>query len=185
MGAIASQITSRTIVYSTVSDADQRKHQSSASLAFVPETDEFPAQMASYAENVSIWWRHHEEVLLTRWLHSLCVPYKWLHNCVCSVCSVNSMDLLMLKAICHRTQFTFFERQYKSITCLIKVNYFRSRFNLSDWFSRLNSITKTEMPHTAHTHRLTTSERINCGTKYAICSADIIRCAIGIYLCRK
>ena len=36
MGAIASQITSLTIVYSTVySDADQRKHQSSATLAFV------------------------------------------------------------------------------------------------------------------------------------------------------
>ena len=36
MGAIASQITSLTIVYSTVySDAYQRKHQSSASLAFV------------------------------------------------------------------------------------------------------------------------------------------------------
>ena len=36
MGTIASQITSFTIVYSTVySDADQRKHQSSASLAFV------------------------------------------------------------------------------------------------------------------------------------------------------
>ena len=36
MGAIASQITSLTIVYSAVySDADQRKHQSSASLAFV------------------------------------------------------------------------------------------------------------------------------------------------------
>ena len=36
MGAIASQITSLTIVYSIVySDTDQRKHQSSASLAFV------------------------------------------------------------------------------------------------------------------------------------------------------
>ena len=36
MGAIAFLITSLTIVYSTVySDADQRKHQSSASLAFV------------------------------------------------------------------------------------------------------------------------------------------------------
>ena len=55
MSALASQITSLTIVYSTVySDADQRKYQSSASLAF-----EFPAQMASNAENVSIWWRHH------------------------------------------------------------------------------------------------------------------------------
>ena len=36
MGTIASQISSLTIVYSTIySDADQRKHQSSASLAFV------------------------------------------------------------------------------------------------------------------------------------------------------
>ena len=36
MGAMASQITHRTIVYSTVySGADQRKYQSSASLAFV------------------------------------------------------------------------------------------------------------------------------------------------------
>ena len=36
MGAMASQITSLTIVYSTIySDFDQRKHQSSASLAFV------------------------------------------------------------------------------------------------------------------------------------------------------
>ena len=36
MSALASQITSRTIVYSTVySGADQRKHQSTASLAFV------------------------------------------------------------------------------------------------------------------------------------------------------
>ena len=36
MGTIASQITSLTIVYTTVySDADQSKHQSSASLAFV------------------------------------------------------------------------------------------------------------------------------------------------------
>ena len=43
MGAIASQITSLTIVYSTVySDADQRKHQSSASLAFVNSPHKWP-----------------------------------------------------------------------------------------------------------------------------------------------
>ena len=60
MGAIASQITSLTIVYSTVySDADQRKHQSSASLA---GTGEFPAEKASNAENVFIWWRHHDDI---------------------------------------------------------------------------------------------------------------------------
>ena len=49
MTTIASQITSLTVVYSTVySDADQRKHQSSASLAFVW------GQRASYAKNGSI-----------------------------------------------------------------------------------------------------------------------------------
>ena len=43
MGAITSQITSRTIVYSTFySDADQGKHQSSASLAFVRRIHRWP-----------------------------------------------------------------------------------------------------------------------------------------------
>ena len=63
MGAIASQITSLTIVYPTVySDADQRKHIRSASLAFVRGIHRGPvnSQMASNAVNVSIWWRHHE-----------------------------------------------------------------------------------------------------------------------------
>ena len=66
MGAIASQITSLTIVYSILySDAGQRKNQSSASHLCAgnsPGTGEFLAQMASYAENVSIWWRHHAKV---------------------------------------------------------------------------------------------------------------------------
>ena len=44
MGAIASQISSLTIVYSTMySGADQRKHQSSASLAFVRGIHRGPA----------------------------------------------------------------------------------------------------------------------------------------------
>ena len=61
MGAMASQITSLTNVYSTVhSGGDQRKHQSSASLAGKsPVTGELSAQMVSNAENVFIWWRHH------------------------------------------------------------------------------------------------------------------------------
>ena len=64
MSAMGSQITSLAIVYSAVySDADQRKHQSSALLAICagnsPVTGEFPAQMASNAENISIWWRYH------------------------------------------------------------------------------------------------------------------------------
>ena len=43
MGAMASQITSLTIVYSTVnSGTDQRKHQSSASLAFMQRIHRWP-----------------------------------------------------------------------------------------------------------------------------------------------
>ena len=58
MSAMASQITSLVIVYPTVySGADQRKHQSLASLASL--TGEFPAQRANNAENVPMWWRHH------------------------------------------------------------------------------------------------------------------------------
>ena len=48
MTTMASRITSLTVVYSTVySDADQMW------------TGEFSTQRASYAEDVSIWWRHH------------------------------------------------------------------------------------------------------------------------------
>ena len=59
MSVMASQITSLTIVYSTVySGTDQRKHQSSTSLAFCkgnsPVTGEFHTQRASNKEKVSI-----------------------------------------------------------------------------------------------------------------------------------
>ena len=79
MTTMASQITSLTVVYSTVySDAVQRKHQSPRHWPLCGEftgTGEFPAQRASYAENVSIWWRHHvaiitwrrTDVVLTHW----------------------------------------------------------------------------------------------------------------------
>ena len=38
-----------------------------------PGTGEFPAQMASNAENVSIWWRHHD-------LHGLTLIQAWMSN---------------------------------------------------------------------------------------------------------
>ena len=70
MGTMASQITSLAIAYSTVySGADQRKHQSSASLALGRGIHRGPVNSphkrpTSNAENVSIWWRHHCFVLL-------------------------------------------------------------------------------------------------------------------------
>ena len=60
MGAMASQITSFMIVYSTVySGADKKDIKAPRHLPLCGVTGEFPAKMASNAENVSIWWRHH------------------------------------------------------------------------------------------------------------------------------
>ena len=67
MGAMASQITSLTIVYSIVhSGTDQRKtpklRVTGICAGNSPVTSKLPAQMVSNAENVSIWWRHHDIV---------------------------------------------------------------------------------------------------------------------------
>ena len=64
MGAMASQITSHSIVYPIVyPDINQRKHQKLRVTGLFAEnssvTGEFLEQMASNAENVSIWWRYH------------------------------------------------------------------------------------------------------------------------------
>ena len=65
MGAMVSQITSLTIVYSTVySGTDERKHQSSASLAFVRGihrgTVNSPHKWPVTRKMFPFWWRHHE-----------------------------------------------------------------------------------------------------------------------------
>ena len=67
ISTVASQITSVSIVYSAVcSGPDQRKHQSSASLAFVRGIHRWPVNSphkwpVTWKENVSIWWRHHDQ----------------------------------------------------------------------------------------------------------------------------
>ena len=83
MGEIASQITSLTIVYSTVySDADQRKHQSSASLAFVRGIHRWPMNSPHKwpvtQKNASIWWRHHGYLYWNRQSYRRC--HHWPHQ---------------------------------------------------------------------------------------------------------
>ena len=63
MGAVSSQNTSLTIV---LNGWFRRRWKKTSKLGVTglcagnsPGTGEFPAQMASNAENVSIWWRHH------------------------------------------------------------------------------------------------------------------------------
>ena len=63
MRAMASQITSLTIVYSIVYSRRRLKKASKLRVTGLcegnsPVIGEFPAQRASYAQNVSIWWRH-------------------------------------------------------------------------------------------------------------------------------
>ena len=65
MSAMGVSITGVSIVSSTMClSVDQRKHQSSASLALVRGEEStgdrwIPLTKASNAENVSIWWRQH------------------------------------------------------------------------------------------------------------------------------
>ena len=73
MSAMASQITSLTIVYSIVYwGADQKTSKLRVTGLCVgnsPVTGEFPAQRTSTAENVSIWWRHRD---LNQWYSRKC-----------------------------------------------------------------------------------------------------------------
>ena len=73
MGTVASQITSLTIVYTTVySDTDQSKNQSSASLAFVwgihrgpvNSPHKWPVTRKMFPfDDVIMWWRHHGYII--------------------------------------------------------------------------------------------------------------------------
>ena len=90
MGAIASQITSLTIVYSTVySDADQRKHQSSASLVFawgshrgpVTSPHKWPVMRKMFPfYDVIIWYKVCAEIYRAKWnlyVFYLCLLFCW------------------------------------------------------------------------------------------------------------
>ena len=66
MTTMASQITSP-----AYSDADKENVKVPRHWPLCGEftgTGEFPAQRASYAENISIWWRHH--VYWVQWVFS-------------------------------------------------------------------------------------------------------------------
>ena len=114
MGAMASQITSLTIVYSTVySDVVQRKHQSSASLAIVRGIHRWPVnspqKMVSKAENVSIWRRHHvyHPVCLALYdiSHKICPRFSCALSCCGYIISSQWMHVIHLptfSALFHR-----------------------------------------------------------------------------------
>ena len=81
MGAMASQTTRITIVYSTVIQAQIEENIKLRVTGLYagnsPVTGEFPAQMASNAENVSIWWSHHIHVVCQLCCRSVCKFLLW------------------------------------------------------------------------------------------------------------
>ena len=106
MSTMASEITSLSFVCLDVcSGGDQRKHQSSASLAFVRGIHrwpvDYPHTRPSYAEFFSVWWRHHD--LQTYKLKGYGIS-DYSHHIHCFLC----LWIPMLK-----TQYSF-----SSTTCL-------------------------------------------------------------------
>ena len=68
MEPVASQITGVLVVYPTVFIQAETKEKTSKLRVTgpcegkSPVIGQFPAQRASNAENVSIWWRHHAQI---------------------------------------------------------------------------------------------------------------------------
>ena len=67
MSAMASQITSVSIAWSTVLSGTDQGNIKSRVIGLcegnTPVTVGFPSQRVSYEENVSIWWRHHVDMV--------------------------------------------------------------------------------------------------------------------------
>ena len=138
MTTIASQITSLTVVYSTVySDADQSKHQSSASLAFV------------WRSHRDRWIPHTKGQLRGKWFHLM--TSSWNDHTV-SVCFSGNYSHLW---ICESYLST--PPAFKFLTDIMIVAWLPSH-NLSEPYYRLlnhlNSIKTSETESIPYINRI-------------------------------
>ena len=88
MSAIASQITGLTIVYSIIySDEDLRKHQSSASLAFVPGIHRWSVK-SPHKRPVTRKCFH---LMMSSWFNGIAVIFHnlWISSCIAPVWTVS------------------------------------------------------------------------------------------------
>ena len=115
---MASQITGFSIVYSTVcSSADQRKYSKLCVTGLCegdsPVSGEFPAQRASKAENVFIWWRHHV-----------------IRHKVCSLLCGAFFVVIISSFLANRVfLFSIFQDHF---TCTLAVNYPVSKVHVAN-----------------------------------------------------
>ena len=104
MGAMASQITSLTIVYSTVySGVDQRKHQRSASLLFVWGIHWLPVN-SPHKWPVTRKLFPFDDVVMDRFLYVECVVFVWY---VLLVTGIIRFEWILLTRLCHNWNTTF------------------------------------------------------------------------------
>ena len=97
MGAMASQITSLTIVYSSVySGADQRKHQSSASLAFVRGIHRWPVN-SPHKWPVTRKMFPFDEVILTKYMETKPCAYNMRYDIVADDCIFKHAYIIVYK----------------------------------------------------------------------------------------
>ena len=130
MSTMASQITSLTIVCSTVYSRNGWKETSKLRVTGLcegnsPVTGEFPAQRASNAENVSIWWRHHAAVVFQAlWLEVLAVfgALAWPLDPSMSIQFWKKFILCKLVCICNRIVFYIYIFIY-NFTGILLPNY--------------------------------------------------------------
>ena len=135
INAMASQITSLTIVYSTVYSRCKSKTTSKLSVTGLCEgnslvTGEFPAQRVSDTENVSIWWRHHDNINELRL--AACTHHKSKLNTMFRRRCVHMVYFPVHKFI--YTKFVFNVKQYSYI------NSSRHRDNVTTCASLKNYI---------------------------------------------
>ena len=112
MGAMASKITSLTIVYSIVySGADQRKtpklRVTGLCVGNSLVTGEFPAQRASNAENVSIWWRHHGTMASYHFTVVVVLQRKFHNDWIIGIYTCSTDRRSFIHSECHKITTKF------------------------------------------------------------------------------
>ena len=117
MGTTASQITSLTIVYWTVFGHRSKKTSkllvTGLCVGNSLGTGEFPAQMASNAENVSIWCRHHVaswDCHRMKWKSNYCQT----SNIRCALISDMIVDHLVLLQLWPHSQTAIWDEKHLS-----------------------------------------------------------------------
>ena len=102
MGTIVSQITSLTIVFSTVySDADQRKDQSSASLAFVQGIYRGPVNSPHKWPVTRKMLPFDDVIMKTQWAKIICYAQNCTNSCnIHHTCDIYKTNWPYMKKVC-------------------------------------------------------------------------------------